>query len=280
MENRFFSWQQFSDHFDRELVSAGSVYEQRKKSGIEDYVYATYDFAFISDNESKLSSLGAFLSNNYGYKVNEVRNFDKYLEITGDATEFPVDEDNLTYWALDLYTKGYEFDCRLDGYGAIGDPKDQRHPNLDLTMYDHYFELAMEAYNKRNLGMAIVHFSTAIKIDPSDPNCWYSRAIAKDELYTWRAARRDYDKAIELAPDFVAAIVNRAANKDEAGEYDQAIEDYTKVIEIEPENAMVYFNRGNSRLNKNDKKEACEDWTKARELGAEYAQERIQQYGK
>lgn len=73
---------------------------------------------------------------------------------------------------------------------------------------------SMEAYNKRNLGMAAIHFSTSIKINPNDPNSWYSRAIVKDELHTWKAARRDYDKAIELAPDFIDAIVNLAANKD------------------------------------------------------------------
>jgi tetratricopeptide (TPR) repeat protein len=97
----------------------------------------------------------------------------------------------------------------------------------------------------------------------------------KDKLHTWKAARRDYDKAIELAPDFTDAIVNRAANKDEAGEYEDAIADYTKVIEIKPDDAMAYFNRGNSKLNLKDKKGACEDWNKAKELGAEYAEDRI-----
>ena len=197
-----------------------------------------------------------------------------------DATEFPVDEENLRYWALDLYSKGYEFDCKLDGYGATANPNDQKFPDLGANLYEHYFELAMDAYNKKNLGMAIVHFSTAIKIKPGDPNSWYSRAIAKDQLHTWKAARRDYDKAIELAPDFTDAIINRAANKDEAGEYDDAIKDYSRAIELEPQNAMAYFNRGNSRFNKSDKNGACEDWTKAKELGAQYAQERISQHCK
>ena len=193
----------------------------------------------------------------------------------GDATEFPVDENNLMYWALDLYCKGYEFDCKFTGYGAMADPKDQKFPDLTDSLYDHYFDMAMEACDNRNFGMAIIHLSTAIKINPNDPNAWYSRAFMKDELHTWKAARRDYDKAIELAPDFVFAIINRAANKDEAGEYDDAIKDYTAAIEIEPDNAMAYFNRGNSKFNVKDKKGACEDWHKAKELGAEYAEKRI-----
>ena len=280
MGNRYFTQNQFNDNFDKEMVSASEVYEQRKKSGIKNYALATYDFIYISDSKNKLDSLGHFLTINYGYKTGETKKAKGYWELKGDATEFPVDEDNLMYWALDLYCKGYEFDCKLDGYGAMADPKNQDFPKMDTSLDDHYFELAMEAYNKQNLGMAIIHFSTSIKINPKNPNSWYSRAIAKDELHTWKAARRDYDKAIELAPNFISAIVNRAANKDEAEEYDEAIKDYSKAIQLDPKNAIAYFNRGNSKFNRDDKKEACEDWIKAKELGADYAQERINDHCK
>jgi tetratricopeptide (TPR) repeat protein len=280
MQNRFFTKAEFNNKFGKEMVSATIVYERRKESEMQEYSLATYDFAFISDTKEKLELLGSLLKENYGYKIGEVTKVDDYWEISGDATEFPVDENNLMYWALGLHCKGYELDCKLDGYGAMGNPKNQKFPDLQTHDSDYYFELAMEAYNKGNLGMAIIHFSTAIKINPNDPNSWYSRAIVKDELYTWKAARRDYDKAIELAPDFISAIINRAANKDEAGEYDEAIKDYTKVIELEAENKMAYFNRGNSKFNIDDKKGACEDWNKAKELGADYAQERIDEHCK
>jgi tetratricopeptide (TPR) repeat protein len=280
MQNRFFTKAEFNDKFGKEMVSATSVYQQRKKSGMEDYSLATYDIIFISDTKSKLESLGDFLKENYRYEVKEATKGDEYWEISADATEFPVDENNLMYWALDLYCKGYEFDCKLDGYDAMGDAKDQKFPDLETNDANHYFELAMGAYNKRNLGMAIIHFSTAIKINPKDPNSWYSRAAIKDQLHTWKAARLDYDKAIELAPDFIDAIVNRAANKDEAGEYAEAIDDYSNAIDLDPRNEMAYFNRGNSKFNIKDTKGACEDWNKAKELGAEYAQERIDEHCK
>jgi tetratricopeptide (TPR) repeat protein len=275
MENTYFTQDQFNDNFGKEMVSATEVYEERKKSGMKDYALATYDFVYISESKNKLDALGHFLATNYGYKIGETKKEKEYWELSGDATEFPVDEDNLMYWALDLYCKGNEFDCKLDGYGALADPNKQDFPNMDTSLDTHYFELAMEAYNKQNLGMAIIHFSTAIKINPKDPNSWYSRAVAKDELHTWKAARRDYDKAIELAPDFVSALVNRAANKDEAEEYDESIKDYNKAILLDPTNAMAHFNRGNSKYNKGDKQGACDDWKKAKELGADYVQERI-----
>lgn len=275
MDNTFFTLEQFNENFAKEMVSASEVYERRKESGMKDYSLAKYDFVYISDDKGKLNSLAAFLQSNYNYSKLEIKKQKKHWELSGEATEFPVDEDNLLYWALDLYCKGYEFDCILDGYGAMGDPNNQGFPNMKENSSADYFNLAIDAYNNRNLGMAIVHFTTSIRIDPSDPDSWYSRGIAKDELYTWKSARQDYDKAIELAPDFVEAIINRAANKDNAGEYEDALKDYNKAIELEPENAMAYFNRGNTKYNMEDRQAACEDWHKAKELGADYAQERI-----
>jgi len=275
MEGKFFTREEFYGSFGMEMTSASEVYERRKKSGMKDYSLATYDFVYISDAKEKLESLGHFLASNYGFEITGTKKADEYWELTGKATEIPVDEDNLMYWALHLYCKGYEFDCRLKGYGAMGDPENQRFPEMSMNVEDYYFELAMEAYSKRNLSMAIIHFSTVIKINPTDPNAWYSRAIIKDDLHTWKAARGDYDEAIRLAPDFVDAIVNRGANKDVAEEYEEAIKDYNLAIQIDPINAMAYFNRGNSKLNKGDREGACVDWKYAKELGAVYAQERI-----
>lgn len=280
MQKRYFTQQEFNENFGNEMALAADVYAERKKTGMDDNALAVYDFIFISDSKDKLEELAVFLKANYNYTVNDIKKENDHWELTGDATEFPVDEENLIYWAIDLYCKGYVYDCKLDGYGAMADKDNQVFPPMDTALYGDYFEKAMNAYNNQNLGMAVIHFSTAIKIYPDDPNAWYSRAIAKDELYTWKAARRDYDKAIELAPHFVDALVNRASNKDDAGEYEAAIVDYTKAIEFDAENPVAYFNRGNSKFNKGDKNAACEDWKKAKELGADYAQERIDEHCK
>lgn len=275
MINTYLTEDLFYSRFSKELNLACSVYVRRKESGMKEYTLATYDFIFMSDKKSNLESLGEFLTKNYGYAISRVDEVDGNWELAGEATEFPVDEHNLMYWVIDLYCKGYQFDCILDGYGALADPKNQIFPIMAAGKDKFYFDLAMEAYDKENFGLAIIHFSTAIKINPNDPNSWYSRAIAKDKLHTLKAARNDYDKAIELAPDFVDAIVNRAANKDEMKEYDGAIEDYNLAIAIRPKDEIAYFNRGNTKFNKNDKDGACKDWMIAKELGAEYAQERL-----
>lgn len=273
--NTFFSKSEFRNNINNEINSAIAVYQRRKADGMKDYSIAAYDFVFTSDAKSKLEDLGAFLSEKYGYRIEEVINDTDGWEMTGNATEFPVDEENLLYWVLHLYAKGYEFDCCLVDYGALAETENQRFPEMDSTLYGHYFNLAMANYETGNMGLGIVNLSTAIKINPNNPNAWYSRAIFKEEVYAKKAARADYDQALQLAPDFVDAIVNRAANKDEAGEYDDAIEDYTTAIALDPDNDLAYFNRGNSKLNRGDKKGACADWHKAKELGSSYAQSRI-----
>ena len=278
MSNTYLTNSQFIESFGIEMADAIDVYAERRKSGMKEDSLAVYDFIFISDTEKKLRSLGDFLYTNYNYKIEAIKAYSDYYELNGNSIKFPVNEDNLIYWVLDLYCKGYEFDCVLDGYGAVSDWDNQEFLDIDNEDYNKYFELSTSAYHNRNLGMAFIYLSTAIKIYPKNPNCWYSRAIIRDELYTWKSARQDYDKAIELNPHFTDAIVNRAANKDAAGEFAEAIVDYTAAIVLEPNNEMAYFNRGNSWFNLNNTKRACEDWHMAKKLGAEYAQQKISEH--
>jgi tetratricopeptide (TPR) repeat protein len=276
---RYFTHEEFVENFGKEMASAEDVYALLKQNGLTDSALGTFDVVYISDSKEKLDSLGDFLTRNYGFKMKNPVQVGDHWEIAGDTKPIPVDLENLLYWALDLYVKGFEFDCYLDGYGAMMD-KNPEFLKMDTTMEDHYFEAGLDAYNRRDLGSAIINWTLAIKINPKGPNAYYSRAIAKNELHTWKSALRDYDKAIELAPDFVDALVNRAATRDDHGDYKGAIEDYNKAIELNPDDSMAYFNRGNTRLNMGDNKLACADWNKAKELGADYADERIKEHCK
>jgi tetratricopeptide (TPR) repeat protein len=279
-KGRYFSEKELKNGFAKEMVSSQEVFESMQKSGLKEYQFCEFDFNYISDKKDKLDSLSNFLKQNYGYKMEEIKKIGKDWDLSGIATKFPVDADNMLYWAIDLYLKGYNYDCKLDGYGAIVDTKTPSFIDLNIEKADYYFNEALKAYNNKNLGLAIIYWSTTIKIDPKDPNSYYSRAIAKEELYTSKSALRDYDKAIEIAPNFSDALTNRGALKDEMGDYDGAINDYSKAIELKPNDEKAYFNRGNSKYNKGDKPGACEDWKKAKELGADYAEERIREYCK
>jgi len=279
-DEKFITWEQFTQNFGKEMVSAQDVFNNMKESGVSDFSLAKFDFHFVSNTKNKLEKLQDFLIEHYPYEIKSIKKIKKGLwELNGESNEIPITEDILLYWGLDMYKRGYEFDAKLDGYGAPFDPKNQKYPNFDNSKEDSYFDKGVDCYNSGDLSGAIINWTITIKINPKDPNSYYSRAIVKNELYTWKSSLKDYDKAIEIAPDFISALTNRGSVKDENGDYEGAIEDYNKVINLEKvdiENKqMAYFNKGNSEFNLGNKDNACKDWNKAYELGAEYALERI-----
>lgn len=284
MENKFITWDNFVNGFGKEMVSAEDVFKNMVKSGLKDYCLTKMDFTFISDNKENLKRLGEFIKNHYPYTVQEVKKYGNLWEINGETNEMPITADNLMYWNLDMYKRGYEFDSTLDTYGGLFDPKSPKFPDLDTSKANYYFDKGVECYNNGDLSGSIFNWSLTIAIDSKDPNAYYSRAIVKNEMYTWKSALKDYDIAIEIAPKFASALINRGGLKDENRDYYGAIADYQKVLQIdnsEIENKQqAYFNLGNTKLNLNDKNGACENWKKAFELGAEYAKEKIDEYCK
>lgn len=277
MENTYFTWDDFTEGFGKEMSGATGVYARMVKSGLKDNALMPMDFTFISDKKKNLENLAVFIKSHYPYTIEEVKPFKDIWEINGKTNPIPITADNLLFWVLDMYKRGYEFESSFDGYG--GEVNNSNFPGFEKSQADEYFDKGVDCYNKGDLSGAIINWSLSIAINPKDVNAYYSRAIVKAELYTWKAALADYDKAISLAPDFTDALVNRGGLKDENGDYKGAIEDYDtaskhKDLDLK-QKQMIYFNRGNSKFNLKDTKGACSDWKTAYELGANYAKERL-----
>ena len=275
MNSTFYSWDDFVANYGKEMRLAEDVYNSMKKHGLKDFTYAKFDFHFVSDEKYKLEALNQYLQEHYNYEYKSLTKFDCIYDLTGLTNDIPITQENLLYWALDMAKRGMEFDCQFDGYGSAPDNKKPIMPCFSEDQEDIYFDKAMQLYNLGDLSGSFFNLSLVININPYDPNAYYSRAIVRNELYTWKSALSDYDKAIELAPAFVDAIVNRGTIKDEHGDYCGAIEDYNKAIALDANNSMAYFNRGNSNYNMGNRKTACADWNKALQLGDDSALERI-----
>ena len=279
MPNTFYTWDAFVNNFGSEMREAVEQFENMTNHGCPDLAVATFDFTFESDEEDKLVSLSKYLQDHYEYSIESIENDDGVWELNGSGAEIPVTEDNVMYWILDMAKRGYEFDAKLTGYGATTPGSDGPFPDLDEKLEGDYFDRGLNAYNAGNRSAAIVNWSLVILINDRNVNAYYSRAIVKNELYSWKAALRDYDEAIRLAPNFLAALTNRGALKDDNGDDEGALADYNKVIAIAGDDkdqlAQAHFNRGNThhRMGRHD--DACRDWKKAFELGADYAAERI-----
>lgn len=284
MDNTYITWEDFTEGFGREMVLAEDVFHNMVKDGLKDNTLTKMDFTFISDKKENLIRLREFIKTHYPYTTQEVKKIDNLWELNGETNEFPMTADHLMYWALDMYKRGYEFDAKIDAYGGLADSKTAKFPVMDTSKAESYFNKGLECYNKGDLSGAIFNWTLTIEIDPENPNAYYSRAVVKNELYIWKSALKDYDKAIEIAPKFVSALINRGGLKDGNRDYQGAIADYETVLKLNPLEAeqkqQAYFNLGNTYFNLKDKKTACENWNKALENGAEYAKKRLNEHCK
>lgn len=94
-------------------------------------------------------------------------------------------------------------------------------------------------------------------------------AMVKDNkrAYEHEMIMRDYDKVIQLNPEFVYAYFNRGNLRCTQRDFRAAILDYTDAIQRDPEFAEAYFNRGLARLSQGDVSRGIADLSKAGELG-------------
>ncbi len=96
---------------------------------------------------------------------------------------------------------------------------------------------------------------------------YLDRGNTKYHLRDYQAAIADYNKALEINPQYANAYTNRGSAKDELGDYKGAIVDHTKAIEINPKLTFAYTNRGISKELVENLQGACADWRKASSLG-------------
>jgi len=84
------------------------------------------------------------------------------------------------------------------------------------------------------------------------------------EYYTQAIA--DYNKALELNPDYTVVYFNRGNAYYHAKNYNPAIEDFNMALKFEQDKAKVYFSRGNAYDGQEDYDLAIADFDKVIEL--------------
>ena len=83
----------------------------------------------------------------------------------------------------------------------------------------------------------------------------------------YEMVKRDLDKVVELAPDFVYGYYNRGNVLSSLKDYRAAIVDYDKAIELDPRFAEAYYNRGLTHIYLGNNRQGIQDLSKAGELG-------------
>ncbi|MCP3894651.1 MULTISPECIES: tetratricopeptide repeat protein [Bacteroides] len=132
---------------------------------------------------------------------------------------------------------------------------------LDDTFFPAYFMRSLVRYKQLEYQRA--------EAGATDSSPLSNSTAAKPEVgaVDYEVVRKDLDKVIELAPDFVYAYYNRANIAAMLKDYRAAIVDYDKAIQLNPEFADAYYNRGLTHIFLGNNRLGVADLSKAGELG-------------
>jgi tetratricopeptide (TPR) repeat protein len=127
------------------------------------------------------------------------------------------------------------------------------------------------AYSRRlNYKEAIDDFNRAIQLYPEYPAVYNNRGNVLLGLGAVREAIKDFDRALLLAPGYAAAYSNRAGAYMKLGQVEQAIAGYTKAIQLTPTSPAALSGRGRAQLAANRPHGAIRDFTRAVSLDARF----------
>lgn len=118
---------------------------------------------------------------------------------------------------------------------------------------------------------AIDDFNRAIQLYPEYAAVYNNRGNVLLGVGAVREAMKDFDRALVLAPGYAAAFSNRAGGHMRLGQTDTAVADYTKAIALVPANPAAFTGRGRAHLAAYRPQTAIRDFGRAVTLDARFS---------
>jgi lipoprotein NlpI len=154
---------------------------------------------------------------------------------------------------------------------AIIECSRQINGEVKVTHIEYPYNSRGNAYVAKGLfDLAIADFNKAIELKPNYYVAYNSSGrtyIHKGDL---NKALADINRAIELNPNYAHAFNNRGIIYTDKGQLDQAIADYNKAIELDPKHYWAYRNRGRYYVRMGKLDMALTDFSKSIELNPLY----------
>jgi len=119
--------------------------------------------------------------------------------------------------------------------------------------YSFYMNRADAYQGKKKYDFAILDYSRTIELESSYTNAYNNRGLCYYFKRNYFDALKDYNKAVELDSGYVSVYRNRGLLYEAEKEYDLAIQDYNQAIKLDTAYAEVMVELGNVYLTKNDK---------------------------
>ena len=102
------------------------------------------------------------------------------------------------------------------------------------------YKAGMEFVDNLKYDDAIVQFTSAISLEPSNPDYYYARGQAYENLLNYTEAKSDYEKSLVFAPKKVDAMISLGAVLNKMGKYEEALKLLNHVSAIDKRNSKVY----------------------------------------
>ena len=237
-------------------------------------VYVTLQPLFTLTYYNKESEVGRII--HYHHYLESIKRTGKLpLPLLVTASEQPLNKEQIDYHFKDIDQQTHQF-ASEDEDEAI-----------------HYFARGLDFYLVQDLEGAINDFTQAIIADGTLWLSYYSRAVVRykqmemqraigesrvefsspsdfmvdTRLNEYQIILADFNKAIDLAPDFAYTYYNRGYVLSQLKDYHAAIESYNEAIALEPNLAEAYYNRGLTYIYLGENARGVADLSKAGELG-------------
>jgi tetratricopeptide (TPR) repeat protein len=161
---------------------------------------------------------------------------------------------------------GYSLAVPINTYLSLTNRIAATSPTTTKLTADDYFLRAGDKYNKKDFQGAIEDYDRAIQVEPNYAIAYNNRGNVRFELGDKPRAIEDYNRAIQLDPNLAMSYYNRGNARAALGDKPGAIEDYNRAIQLDPNYAIAYNNRGLARSDLGDKPGAIEDYNRAIQL--------------
>ncbi|MCJ7727920.1 MAG: tetratricopeptide repeat protein [Actinobacteria bacterium] len=118
---------------------------------------------------------------------------------------------------------------------------------------------------------AIGKFTEAISEAPSNPIFYFYRGASFDKIGDTDKALEDYQKSVELKPDFALPIASIGKIYAKKKDFDNAIEFYKKAVELGDQDVITYYNYGVCLMNLGKNTQAKDIFEKLISLDENYS---------
>ena len=133
--------------------------------------------------------------------------------------------------------------------------------------------LSSLAFGRTKVWMdGVTLWSDVISFYPNDSGSYKNRGMAYLTAGKYYEAKIDFDKALNLRPNYPDALIGRGITFVSQNYFENALKDFSNAIIFDPQNAPAYFNKGFTLSNLGRFEEAIQSYSRAIDLKHDYGE--------